>query len=617
MCTNSSHSSFIARPLVSFLFHRQAQAAAGEAIGLSDDDLAEVITEIKKLWPECRMVRGSPRYSQSNGGVERVNRTVQYKLGHWMNETNSVRWTIGCKLVQWRYNTQHHRTVGTTPYHLLVGQAPGVGISQLPLDTALLNTLATEAELNQLVDIESLNEQLNANEEGSVDEEAINEAEQDAQEPQPGEQEFEALFLGGPGLDGEVGDTDDAQPIEQGHENVGAAELVGIQGGAIDDAQPREQGHDDHVGAAENVGNEEGAIDAAPHPDQQRREVNDFGVVFGSAALAQGTTNNGKPDYYNSDSDEDLPLSALKERGEKTTGDTNDTVWQVLVSELDAKVDREYLQRTKLGEKAPIAYCTNVKDITAVTSFVPAILVRVSTKKWELMDENDDEMEQLEWDGDDGICNMLGMYIRHPDKEFCEYFQSMKRASEDTQMVDDSMTPRRKEMRKRAHEKMVKASESMKKRAREQSGGEKVCEVGEVVLVPLSDMDRLKVDPANLLGVIVQVDKTSSMARVAVKTGLLKNWYAYHRLGHVKGDGNNVELNGLSEVLNNWQTLKVTSEREANRKLSQVGGQGRGCVTCSCKGKCNTNHCSCKKAGRICTSACHRNNFCCENHDRH
>ena len=591
-----------------FVVHRQAQAAAGEAIGLSDDDLAEVITEIKKLWPECRMVRGSPRHSQSNGGVERVNRTVQYKLGNWMNETNSVRWTIGCKLVQWRYNTQHHRTVGTTPYHLLVGQAPRVGISQLPLDTALLETLATEAELNQLVDIESLNEQLNANEEeGSVDEEAINEAEQDAQEPQPGEQEFEALFLGGPGLDGEVGDMDDAQPIEQGHENVGEAELVGIQGGAIDDAQPREQINPAAVGPAA----------AAPPAAVAAPAAAGAAPAAAAAALAQGTTNNGKPDYYDSDSDEDLPLSALKERGEKTTGDTNDTVWQVLVSELDATVDQEYLQRTKLGEKVPIAYCTNVKDITAVTSFVPAILVRVSTKKWELMDENDDEMEQLEWDGDDGICNMLGMYIRHPDKEFCEYFQSMKRASDDTQMVDDSMTPRRKEMRKRAHEKMVKASESMKKRAREQSGGEKVCEVGEVVLVPVSDMDRSKVDPANLLGVIVQVDKTRSSARVAVKTGLLKNWYAYHRLGHVKGDGNNVELNGLSEVLKNWQTLKVTSEREANRKLSQVGGQGRGCVTCSCKGKCNTNHCSCKKAQRICTSACHRNNFCCENHDRH
>jgi len=84
----------------------------------------------------------------------------------------------------------------------------------------------------------------------------------------------------------------------------------------------------------------------------------------------------------------------------------------------------------------------------------------------------------------------------------------------------------------------------------------------------------------------------------------------------VTGVGNNVELNGLSDALNGWESMKIISEREAARKESLVGGQGKGDVTCSCKGKCNSNHCSCKKAGRICSSACHRNNFNCCNHDR-
>ena len=44
---------------------------------LSDGLLAEVITEIRQLWPDCGMVRGSARHSELNGGVERVNRTVQ------------------------------------------------------------------------------------------------------------------------------------------------------------------------------------------------------------------------------------------------------------------------------------------------------------------------------------------------------------------------------------------------------------------------------------------------------------------------------------------------------------------------------------------------------------
>lgn len=263
----------------------------------------------------------------------------------------------------------------------------------------------------------------------------------------------------------------------------------------------------------------------------------------------------------------------------------------------------------------PIAYCTNVKDITNVASFVTAILVRVTQTKWELMDENDDEMEQLEWDGDEGIANMVGMNIRHPDREFCEYFKSMTRVATDDDKME--MTPKRKELRKRAHGKMVKASDSMKKRALARNGDNKVCEVGEVVLVPLNDMDKAKVDSGNLLGVIVQVDQNRCMAKVGVKDGVLKNWYMYHKLGQVKGGGNNVELNGLTDVLTNWKAMKETSEREASRHESLVGGQGRGCVTCSCKGKFNSNKCSCKKAGRICTSSCHRNNFCCENHDRH
>jgi hypothetical protein len=46
-------------------------------IGLDPAFLDQVIVELKQLWPDCRMVRGSPRHSESNGGVERINRIVQ------------------------------------------------------------------------------------------------------------------------------------------------------------------------------------------------------------------------------------------------------------------------------------------------------------------------------------------------------------------------------------------------------------------------------------------------------------------------------------------------------------------------------------------------------------
>lgn len=136
------------------------------------------------------------------------------------------------------------------------------------------------------------------------------------------------------------------------------------------------------------------------------------------------------------------------------------------------------------------------------------------------MDENDDRMEQMEWDGDNGIGNMIGMYIKHADKEFCDYFKGLDNLEKEAlKSQDDSneVTPRRGAMRKRAHENLSKAATAMKKRVLDRVGEDKVCEVGEVVHVPLKDMDKAKVDTGNLTGVIVQVDKARSQARVAVK----------------------------------------------------------------------------------------------------
>jgi hypothetical protein len=122
----------------------------------------------------------------------------------------------------------------------------------------------------------------------------------------------------------------------------------------------------------------------------------------------------------------------------------------------------------------------------------------------------------------------------------------------------------------------------------------------------LFNVDRTKVDAGTLTGVIVQVDMGHGMTWVALKSGLLKNWYVYHRLGRVRGHGNNVALNGLSDAFANWEKLKIITEREAVQSKLMVGGQGKGDITCNCKGACNTNKCLCFKVGRICQSACHQ-----------
>ena len=123
---------------------------------LTNEELEEVITEIQQLWPECHMVRGSPWHSESNGGVERVNQTVQAKLGTWMRDTQSRRWTVGCRIIMWRYNTQIHCTLGNVPYRLMFGQLSHVGISLLILDPDLINALCTEAQLNRVIEYEGM-----------------------------------------------------------------------------------------------------------------------------------------------------------------------------------------------------------------------------------------------------------------------------------------------------------------------------------------------------------------------------------------------------------------------------------------------------------------------------
>jgi hypothetical protein len=106
------------------------------------------------------------------------------------------------------------------------------------------------------------------------------------------------------------------------------------------------------------------------------------------------------------------------------------------------------------------------------------------------------------------------------------------------------------------------------------------------------------------------------LVQVVVKTGLLKQRYSYHKLTRVVGKGINIELLGLQKAYLGWATMKVISEQEASRNESLVGGMGKGDVTCNYKMACNSNCCSCFRAGKICTSACHHNNAKCKNHDR-
>ena len=40
----------------------------------------QICKVVSDLWPACKMITGSARHSESNGGIERFNRTIQDKV---------------------------------------------------------------------------------------------------------------------------------------------------------------------------------------------------------------------------------------------------------------------------------------------------------------------------------------------------------------------------------------------------------------------------------------------------------------------------------------------------------------------------------------------------------
>ena len=113
----------------------------GNYNAMDDEDLSDVIGEIYHLWPEVRMVKGRPRHSESNGGVERLNLTVQRRLNAWMTDSQSSSWSIGCMLVQWAINTTVHSGIQQMPYMATFGQAPRAGFAHLPVSPGFLSQI--------------------------------------------------------------------------------------------------------------------------------------------------------------------------------------------------------------------------------------------------------------------------------------------------------------------------------------------------------------------------------------------------------------------------------------------------------------------------------------------
>ncbi|CAF1580909.1 unnamed protein product, partial [Didymodactylos carnosus] len=86
--------------------------------------VADVIQELKALFPGMCFVRGRPRHPQSQGCVERGNGVLTGALGKWLTTTNSLHWSEGLAPVVYGINTRVASATKCTPHEVMFGQKP-------------------------------------------------------------------------------------------------------------------------------------------------------------------------------------------------------------------------------------------------------------------------------------------------------------------------------------------------------------------------------------------------------------------------------------------------------------------------------------------------------------
>ena len=120
--------------------------------------------------------------------------------------------------------------------------------------------------------------------------------------------------------------------------------------------------------------------------------------------------------------------------------------------------------------------------------------------------------------------------------------------------------------------------------------------IGDSVAVPVSQFDRSKGDPPNIIGLVLEFDQRGY--RIGTRSAKIRGRLARNQIEFIKFTGMKLEDIPDGEL----------SIREIVRAQSICGGQVF--RRCHCKSNCLTKRCSCLKAGLKCNSACHGKGSC-------
>ena len=84
--------------------------------------------ELSAMWDGLKIVHGKPRYSQSQGSVERANKDIEDMLMTWLQSNSTTYWDDDLRFIQVMKNRAYQDGIKCSSYEAMFGQPMKVGL---------------------------------------------------------------------------------------------------------------------------------------------------------------------------------------------------------------------------------------------------------------------------------------------------------------------------------------------------------------------------------------------------------------------------------------------------------------------------------------------------------
>ena len=165
--------------------------------------------------------------------------------------------------------------------------------------------------------------------------------------------------------------------------------------------------------------------------DNEEEDTDDEGIDPGGIYSGQSNENDGSFSYHESEAtsdDEDKEefgkgasgCSPLLMRRFKPDNAFEEEPFNWL-KEVDSRgtYDKKDLLAESTNQTFPCIACNDHNNILDPSTWVPAFLRKSSATTWDVFNVDFDQtVHDLEWEGDEGLNNLWGLYYKCPDAQF-------------------------------------------------------------------------------------------------------------------------------------------------------------------------------------------------------